>query len=461
MKSKSKSQSKSHKIKEKIYNNSSIFTKQKKQSEILNQQSRREPIRQLLYKMGGNEVETTNILNQKILLYKINDKTNYYGELYYDIQTNKIMFMDKDNKICPIISEKENNASNIEFFGLWHKDLIYNKNCIIRDQFDFDSIYIALNTHHSMRPPNDDLDNWVLLMPSGFTFRGKWTEDETYKHNHCVLDDISNELYICKKTLCKGVITSDNSTWVLFMPTLNDNLQKGSLWTLPNESTSGESLNESLIESKILSDESYSNTVRTNVSFFSIFTTESCCYQYNERSGVSVFNQNKCPHKHDSPELSNMYDFKRIKCHETFIKLPLPMITKNDSEYFDYNNETGGIIIKQQGYYRITYMITYHGSIYDMISSVYNIDESILYSVNKSINRSRNDVTLDTYYDYSGNDDERTDDLMRCINHSFYLPVKNDDVELILTLKLNKHNKNKILYIHPIQTWMTIDKIDN
>ena len=67
MKSKSKSQSKSHKIKEKIYNNSSIFTKQKKQSEILNQQSRREPIRQLLYKMGGNEVETTNILNQKIL----------------------------------------------------------------------------------------------------------------------------------------------------------------------------------------------------------------------------------------------------------------------------------------------------------------------------------------------------------------------------------------------------------
>ena len=51
-------------------------------------------------------------------------------------------------------------------------------------------------------------------------------------------------------------------------------------------------------------------------------------------------------------------------------------------------------------------------------------------------------------------------DNINYINHSFIIPIKKSEYNLSLGIKFNKRNVNKTIFIHPIKTFLTIEKIN-
>jgi hypothetical protein len=182
----------------------------------------------------------------------------------------------------------------------------------------------------------------------------------------------------------------------------------------------------------------------------------------------------------DELELNDDKNYRKSVIKNKDEVIPLNLIGKNTGQSYDYIDGNNAVYIINPGLYRITYNITYHGSIYDFISTVRMTDESdpdnkkelnhVMHSYNISRNR--------PYEEYDNNDDKSKDKkytsmknidrYTKIINHSFYLlDKKRDDlddpmnVSYKLSLCMKKYSKNvgKKLYIHPITTWMCVEKV--
>lgn len=383
------------------------------------------------------------------------------GEIFYDISNDQLNFKNKNGKIIQLnrdlynihsINDPNNGYTNniqqicknnnMIFAGVWSINKSYEKNSFIQDSIDYPCIYICKVSHMSSvnsRLPHDDNFHWGLVIPSSFMFRGEWNSNTQYKVNHSVADPINENIYVCKK-VCKGISTNNFDYWDLFVDK-NVNLEEPLI--IPEFET------PSLFVTEI-------------PAFFGVFTNGTCCYKYEQSLGISVFNK-KCPNNHKSPNVSTIYNTLRIDYKKDILVIPTYLIAKNNLKYYDFNSDNF-IVIKEPGYYRITYNLSYHGSIFDIISGVSTIDNNnidfIPYSISKSINRYINDEKNENYYDYNDNNPDILMELAKNINHSFYLPVKHKKPYIIsLAIKINKNNVNKTLYIHPVKTWLCIDRI--
>jgi hypothetical protein len=460
-----------------------------------------------------------------ILIQKISRGNNEYGKLVYSINSDKIIFENRFGEtisLCNnrefILKDKKGKLDNsiIKFYGIWKNGIMYNENCIVKDQNDYGSLYISKKIHNSRCPPNKDSINWSLFISNGFTFRGIWEPLEVYKYNHCVIDKQTSNLYICIKSSAIGDLLTDNTIWSIFIPNLS-NYIKNTDTELTNDVNSfylnnvekmnnkeeknkrmesyDDKLMEDIYEDLLIPEDSctipelenlpkLNNTVNNCQSiptFFSVFTNGACCYKFNKKLGMSVFDVENCCYGHKSP--SKMYSCKKIYLrNDNEIILPLLLVAKNDTGYYEQTDSL--ISIKKHGYYRVTYNIAYHGSIYDLLSKVNVVkqdkQDTLLYSVNKSNNRllpyeilTCDSLQLlpgddkDKYYEYDGTKSETLDKLTQYINHTFYLPIKKESnnkknyFSVQLTLKINKYNRNKVIYIHPIKTWISIERLDN
>ena len=48
---------------------------------------------------------------------------------------------------------------------------------------------------------------------------------------------------------------------------------------------------------------------------------------------------------------------------------------------------------------------------------------------------------------------------MQTVNQTFYVPIKKEDTRIIMNLEISIKDINCSIYIHPINTWICIEKI--
>jgi len=176
--------------------------------------------------------------------------------------------------------------------------------------------------------------------------------------------------------------------------------------------------------------------------YYSIFLNGSCCHYYDEN--ISKIDSSRCIYKHKNPNESDLYECRKIEIDgEDEIIVPLSYIKKCTKNYFRYNENTKNVIILKPGLYRLTYNIAYHGTIYDVNSMISTLDklDPILLSMSNNVNYVKMHETV------------------KNINHTFILPLK-QETQLLLILKFMKHNHDKMIWIHPVRTWMSIEKIN-
>lgn len=168
--------------------------------------------------------------------------------------------------------------------------------------------------------------------------------------------------------------------------------------------------------------------------FFGSFTNGSCCFKYDDKLGQSVFID--CKNGHNEP--SSIYEPYLIDLNRLSVHIPIEFISKINRNYYCLDNKS--INILKDGLYRITYNIAYN------ITDLRQIDLLVVYIA----------VLNDDEYEkipYSINNSGNS----QYINHTFIVPIKNNNTKIILTIENIKNNK---VYIHPINTFLIIEKIE-
>jgi len=176
--------------------------------------------------------------------------------------------------------------------------------------------------------------------------------------------------------------------------------------------------------------------------FFGIFVKQSCCYIYDKLSGISNLELSQCVNNHTNPN-DSINNLLKINIKNEILNIPINVIIKNNTSSYDFIND-GSIIFKKKGFYRITYNIVYEGNLSKIQSKIIafngNNYEEIPYSLNKNNNVCINEIEV--------------------INHTFFLQIKNNLIGLKLYLSLIFINQmNKTVIIHPVQTWLHIEKL--
>jgi len=210
--------------------------------------------------------------------------------------------------------------------------------------------------------------------------------------------------------------------------------------------------------------------VSQNPLFFGMFANQICCTGFNKDRNVSMYNSNKCKYEHKHITDSQLYEYKKYTINDKMYKVPINLVGKTNNNVFQYNSNMESLYLIKEGFYRITYNLCYHGSVYDVRTMISIEDrdldsdpEIITFSINKSINRLDNTIK-DKYYDTIKNDDH-LEEITQYVNHSFVYQVKsnrrnNTRYQLSLKLRFLNKNKHKNIYIHPINTWLNIEQIN-
>lgn len=316
---------------------------------------------------------------------------------------------------------------SFHFKSVWSRTRKYTYNDVVIDPSDYDTLYIYRNRKKelvSTKPPHKDTINWTFFFGNNIVFRSRWAYETEYSKNHIVIDNNDYNLYICKSNLKSYTNPSaDHENWDIFFS---------------NDWANAENKND--ISSSLL---------------FAVFSNNTCCIRYDNDQNHSVYDPSNCQYRHKYITESNLYNFiEYIVKNDTFT-IPLNIINTLNNSYYKYNNN---LTIRENGYYRITYNITYHGSVYNIKSAVsvfFTTEEYITYSVNRSVNRYGSED--DSYYE-NIEDEDKLEDITNYINHSFITPLKKGQT-IKLLLKFTKRNMNKKLFIHPLNTWITVEKV--
>lgn len=414
----------------------------------------------------------------KVILHKIEALGKYYGMIYYDTVLNKLSFKDNENKITDIINNKKiniksnklfNNNDNIHqiemedlknmiikitydninkkateiysvingfkkdngsintilnpmYKGIWDDTINYSINDIVKYN---NNIYISCMSNINSNPETDNL--W-LLIDSPVKYIGKWIYGNNYVKNNIVVDQIDSSLYICCQSNKSHLQPSlDNVNWSKFIPV---------------------------------------NPINAHEYFYGLFTNSTCCCYYDNNLRLTLYDKSNCPNSHNNINESkiNLYIQQIISINEQ-INIPINLIGSMSGISYSYNKELDAIYIISHGLFKITYNVCYHGSIYDVMSYVKivkdNDDEEIFSnSKNKSTNRINNDND-DSYYEKI-KDQHHYDDITQYINHTFIGYIKESKSrqhKIMLMLRFSDKNNGKSIFIHPIETWVSIEKI--
>lgn len=421
----------------------------------------------------------------KIILHKIESLGKYYGMVYYDTVLNKISFKDTENRTSDITNSKKiniksnklfNNNDNVHqvdmedlknmiikitydninkkateiystinefkknngsintilnpmYKGIWDDSISYNVNDIVKYK---NSIYISCLSNINSNPETDNL--W-LLIDSPVKYIGKWVYGNNYIRNNIVIDEIDSSLYICCESNKSHLQPSlDSNNWSPFMPISNLGNNK--------------------------------NINTNNEYFYGLFTNSTCCCHYDTKLRITLYDKSNCHHSHNSINESkiNAYMKQLITINEQ-INIPINLVGSMIGLSYNYNKELDSLYILGYGLFKITYNICYHGSIYDVMSYVKIVkdndsEEIFSNSKNKSTNRINNDNN-DDYYEKI-KDQHHYDDVTQYINHSFVGYIKESKFKkhkIMLMLRFSNRNNGKSIFVHPIETWISIEKI--
>jgi len=341
-----------------------------------------------------------------------------------------------------IDGEDGSDGQNFIFKSVWSRNKEYVNGDVVIDPNDYDNLFICTQMPAGSKiPPSKDSGNWNFFLGQNIVFRGKWNHDHDYRKNHIVLGMLDNNLYIAKRdTSSKMNPSEDHDNWDIFFSKSWFNTT--SLPDMPSTS---------------------------NPLFFGMFANEVCCAGYNKDREISTYNSKKCTHEHKRLEDSQIYGYKKHTIDDKMYTVPINLVGKSNTIY-QYNSNMESLYIKQEGTYRFTYNLCYHGSIYDVKTMIsiedrdLDSDQQIItFSVNKNVNRF--DTTMKDKYYENIKDNDHLDDITQYVNHSFIYQVKANKRENVryqtcLKLRFTKKNKGKKIFIHPVNTWLSIERIN-
>lgn len=342
---------------------------------------------------------------KRIVLNTVVSDGRCYGKLFYDESTDQLYFKNSKDKSVPLIGKKiiKIRESKILYQGVWSKDVFYEANELVHDPEDNNRLYICIKTHQSEVNPREDAKYWRLI--------------------------------------CSG--------------TSQDNILKKYVKEQSTQET----------QSIFLPSESMPN-VKNDVSYvYAMMTNRLCCIKYNEDSGTTEM-VDSCQNKHTRSESDSVRDTRRIEVTKGMtLNIPINYVIRREGSFVGYNNEVKNIIINKSGFYKITYNITYYGSISSVVSRVALLNISsdrggiVQQSVHRSINRV-GQLDDDEFYEDINNEN----DIIQTINHTCYTEVdisKFDDYacRVVLTSTFGDKSIGKSLYLLPIRTWLKVKKI--
>jgi hypothetical protein len=371
------------------------------------------------------------------------------------------------------------DGKNVTFKNEWNKTKQFIENDIVYDPHDYDNLYICLDETVDVDIPPSKSKNWKLFLGRNFIFRGMWNKTEVYKKNHAVVDSLNKSLYLSKRdNPHKNIPPSANkNSWHLVFSSdwldVKNEIKKFKEAQKDLEGLINQTNQKTLIKNK----GQWKNTDRYFTNDIVNYQNDVyICKQANRNeNNPSINNINwelifKVPTStHNSLffaslKTSSANTFLEFRIKKKLEFIPLNHILNNESRCYD--NKRSNVTIKENGSYRFTYNIVYHGSLYNLTSGLTIMDNSsessdqnkkmVSYSLNNSQNRMNNDTLPDQYYEKINNLEEN----IKYMNHSFIIPIYGGEFTLSLALKFNPRNVNKKIYIHPQKTWMTIEKIN-
>lgn len=334
------------------------------------------------------------------------------------------------------------DCSPLNHRGTWKKDKKYLPRDIVLDTTDNRIMYICKKEISSKIPPSKDDDNWSVFDDTSMVFKGGWKKETRYNRNTVVL--YVGGLYISKNLIYGSELSpdKDEKNWMVLMEPIDSRRRLAG----PIKKT------EDKKEEPI---------------FMSLLTNGSCCYYYDLDKRVSVYDVDRCDN-HTSLDKTNIFDFLVFDIDSLLKIIPVGLVVKNGS-FYDFIDSGTSIHIVKSGYYRITYNLTYHGSVYGVQTMIITSDDLadeekkllIDYSINKSNNRPFKDIRDDNEYTYP----DTVEDVTNCVNHSFIYPVKDKEgsnevsQKIMFALRFSKRDQNKRIFLHPRKTWITIEKV--
>tara|TARA_Y100000768_G_C23951905_1_gene670649 strand:+ start:311 stop:1681 length:1371 start_codon:yes stop_codon:yes gene_type:complete len=368
--------------------------------------------------------------------------------------------------------ENGKDGQSFIYMGEYNNQKNYKPNNII--SYD-NNLYIAKENIIDEDPNLEK--KWKLFMGRGFKFEGLWEKNKNYKINNAVIDKINMGLYISTKNdPHKNINPSANkNSWKVLFLSEWINIKK-ELKLFEENKKDLESLisltnNKLLVRNKgqwVQNDRYFTNDIikYNNNIYIASNPIKSSKIPSDDMNWILLIETPTTTHNAlffgvlKSYTLDNLLKYK---IEQVFYKIPINYVQNNNSQCYNFKEDSVNII--KEGDYRITYNIVYHGSIYDFTSGITIKDalseqeqkdnyEFISFSLNKDKNRQSNDTIPDNYYETMENDN------INYINHSFIIPIKKSEYNLSLGIKFNKRNVNKTIFIHPIKTFLTIEKIN-
>ena len=315
------------------------------------------------------------------------------------------------------------DGRSVLFKNIWQQGKSYKKGDLVIDPLDNNNIYICQTDEcdQSTVPSNNTID-WNFFYGNAVIYSGEWKYGTKYKKNNIVYDKETNQLFICDDNPVNFVYPHlDNTKWSLFMPTIESTIHKSSL--------------------------------------YGINVTQQCCTKYNTDKNVTLYDTSKCNHNINTT-LKQVHQYTSYTITSKSMHIPINIIGQIVNTDISYDNNK--IFITTPGLYKITYNICYHGSLFNTISCVTKTNngniELFTSSKNKSINRLSTDKTKESYYTDSTK--KNINEITQYINHTFmaYINEKNTN-EINLMLIFSSSSINKIIFIHPVETWMFIERV--
>lgn len=422
-----------------------------------------------------------------------------YGVIYYDTDKNGIFYKNVNGDVDQICGNRSRELKPI-FNSLApmknkikSKHYLYKGTLTIGTRYDVndiivhnDTLYICNSSYINKSEELED-QRWDVLVDRRSTVE-LWNPERRYMYGDIVIKE--NKMYIYDPTCIDEPTCVDEMTgWKLIFSSqcscINDKTVSQYVENVEDVEDvenvedvketeveiQQEERQESYTDSLTILDEIY-ELVEGGI-FFGFFTNGSCCFSYMHSVGKSQYDF-RCDHT--TIEESDIWKDQEIAVLErSKINIPMNFVTKNSCNGITFDDDEKAVIVDRTGYYRMTYNITYYGSIYNVVSKVILMDingtsgELIPQSINKSVNRyydpfnsvdTDKDKQLDEYYE----DIKNVEDTCKYINHTYPVYIdtgkyRDNICKTVLVIDFTERNNGKKIYICPLKTWLSIEKI--
>lgn len=352
------------------------------------------------------------------LVTNINDKMNdKMNENNYDIVFGKLMY--------------DPNIDHLFFKSHTTENIKQITNSTRSIDYEFDSL---------QRKPIPIPISVPIQISKSDIIKTCWKEDVEYKQDDLVI--YNNSLYLCLQSNIK-ISPSDTTYWQVLIRSQPP--YKG-IWNSVGYYKSGDivkynkifyiSKKESINQKPILED------------YWDIF--------FGQKNNLLLVIFDETYGLVPRENIDEPYN-----THE--VKSPVEYVRLNSVRYLDESYykllDNRCVMFIVDGIYRITYNVTYNGTIKDVQSLAWinagnnghDEDKVIQYSIHRSINTTLQDK------EYNREDDDE-DENVNVINHTFIFPAKKE-YKFYLGFKFAKYNIGLVFNLHYRTTWLSIERI--